>query len=98
MNYEKDVKEIRKDYIKSRFPKAYQKMVEDNTLTQYLEKNESEYYECLEKVYDKLCSQSLKNKRESILFTNAERLAKEVELKILARDKAAEEVLFRPSI
>jgi len=98
MNYEKDVKEIREEYIKTHFSDAYQKMVEDNTLTEYLENSESEYYECVEKVYDKLFSEYLKNKKESVLCKNAERLAKEVELKILARDKAAEKVLFRSTL
>ena len=98
MNYEQDVKEIREDFIKSHFPQIYQKMVEDNTLAEYLEKNESEYYECAEKNYNKLFSQYLKSKRGSIFFKNVEMLAKEVELKILAKDKAAEEVLFRPTL
>lgn len=96
MNYERDVKEIREEYIKTHFSDAYQKMVEDNTLTEYLEKSESEYYECVEKVYDKLFSEYQKNKKESFLCRNAEKLTKEVELNILARDKAADEVLLKP--
>lgn len=98
MNYEQDVKEIREDFIKSHFPESYQKMTEDNTLFEYLTKIESEYYERVEEIYDELFSQYLRNKKESIFLKKVERLSKEVELKILAKDKAAEEILFKETL
>ncbi len=98
MNYEDDVKEIRKGFIEKNLPEKYREMKENDILSEYLKKIELEYYDREESIYDDLYSQELKSKKKSLFFGEAERLTKEVELKIKAKDQAAKEVLFRETL
>lgn len=97
MNYDADVIKIRYDFMKEQLPDVFDQLEKEGVLGAYLEMIKDEFYNFEDDTYNRLMYQYLKSRKCFSLSKNADRLAKEVELRQQARDIAAQKVLFRKS-